>query len=382
MDPSPTGAKRVSSVATTGLVLVCAGVFLATCVLAWVRGGAASLVALLFLPDDASVFVDVGALSPTHIWLDGQWWRLLTAAFVHGSLAHLVLNLMALRSLSQVSEPVLGAPAQLGAFGVCAISSSLASLVWNVSGVSMGASGAIFGLAGLVLAVRVFARGSLAVGVESISPRALGAWLAGLLIVGGILRATGWVPIDQAGHIGGLACGLVLGALLATRGARSNAWRWALLLAWTASLALLALRAVYPAHTAARDESVGHALLSRDRPAQALQHFDRAFRKRASHGASAELRNALAYAMALAGERLTEARELAAGVVGEEPHNADYLDTFGWVHCRAGDAATGMALLQRARLATTSSSPEIAAHIRDCKLARELAPEIPVRAGL
>jgi rhomboid protease GluP len=150
-----------------------------------------------------------GALSAADVFA-GQWWRLLTAMFLHIGVIHLLLNLWALWSLGPLVERLLGN----GVFTVTYVTSgllgSLASLLWHEHTVSAGASGAIFGLVGGLLGFCVRQRGALP--ATLLSPIRSAA--VAFVVVNGVLTIS--VPgIDMAAHLGGLLGGIICGYCLA-----------------------------------------------------------------------------------------------------------------------------------------------------------------------
>ena len=137
-----------------------------------------------------------------------QPWRLLTNTFLHGGPAHLLLNLAALLLLGLMAEQKVGSGRWLLVYLLSGVGGSLASVWWHTHGVnSVGASGAIFGLYGLVLALLLTSGPAIS--------RQERAGLLGLLLyfalsslVSGLAGPTG---TDNAAHIGGLLTGLTVG---------------------------------------------------------------------------------------------------------------------------------------------------------------------------
>lgn len=154
--------------------------------------------------------VAVGANERTAV-LAGQYWRLLTSMFLHGGLLHLALNAWALYQLGTLFESLLGSSRMLGTYFVSGIAGSVASIVWTQAP-SVGASGAIFGLLGALIAFLLRRRDALSPGGKAI--------LSQLVMWAGINLFLGFqMPgIDNAGHLGGLAAGFLLGLLLRERG--------------------------------------------------------------------------------------------------------------------------------------------------------------------
>lgn len=95
---------------------------------------------------DTSVYVDFGAVFGPYI-KEGEYWRLLTGTFLHADVLHISFNLYALYMLGNQVESFFGKWKFLGIYLISAISGSLLSITFN-TGVSIGASGAIFGLLG------------------------------------------------------------------------------------------------------------------------------------------------------------------------------------------------------------------------------------------
>lgn len=137
---------------------------------------------------------------------DGEWWRLLTSVFLHGSIMHLILNISGLVIISFVLEPFLGHIKYLILFLVAGVLASLTSLWWHESTISIGASGAIFGLYGAFISLLL---------TKSIPSEARGFFLIFSLIFIGINLLFGLSEgIDNAAHIGGLLSGFICGLIL------------------------------------------------------------------------------------------------------------------------------------------------------------------------
>ncbi|QJX48856.1 rhomboid family intramembrane serine protease [Hymenobacter taeanensis] len=137
----------------------------------------------------------------------GEWWRLLTSTFLHGGLMHILYNALALGMISWLIEPVAGALRLLITYFVSTVGAGLVSTWWHPETVSVGASGAIFGLFGVSIML-------------SLSPRIpeedRGSLLLIPLLFGIPSLLFGWfIPsVDNAAHLGGLATGLLVGAAL------------------------------------------------------------------------------------------------------------------------------------------------------------------------
>jgi rhomboid protease GluP len=158
---------------------------------------------------DARVHVALGS-NYGPFTLEGQWWRLLTAQFLHFGLIHIAFNAMALWQLGPLAERLFGRWHFLLLFLIAGVGGGFGTLIWHPQVNSAGASGAIFGLIGGLLAF--------------VSRRDLGVPLAlmnnlrrSFLSFGGFSLAAGFLlpGVDNAAHVGGLATGFLLGLVLA-----------------------------------------------------------------------------------------------------------------------------------------------------------------------
>ena len=151
--------------------------------------------------------------------LPGQPWRLISSLFVHGGLTHLLLNMASLWLLGLLLEARAGGGRLLAAYLASGVGASLATLWYHAGGInSTGASGAIFGLYGLMLALLL----SKQIVLDKYDRRAM-LGLVGYLVLSNLLSGlTG--NIDNSAHVGGLAVGLLLaGPLVAASLRRADA---------------------------------------------------------------------------------------------------------------------------------------------------------------
>lgn len=141
---------------------------------------------------------------------DGQWWRTLTSIIVHFGLLHLAVNTAALADLGRTAERLFGHwPFLFIAIASGAVGAA-ASVAWNPWVHSAGASGAIFGILGALLAY--------AAKPQTRVPRALlrsQALLGTAFVAFTVLVDLAGAGVDHAAHAGGAACGVVFGWLLA-----------------------------------------------------------------------------------------------------------------------------------------------------------------------
>jgi rhomboid protease GluP len=141
---------------------------------------------------------------------EGQYYRLVTSMFLHGSLLHLALNGWALFQLGALFELLAGSPRMLLVYFVTGIAGSLASATFTQVH-SVGASGAIFGLLGGLIAFLLRRRGALTPQGKAILMQLL-FWAAVNVFFG-----FSDPQIDNAAHLGGCAAGLLLGFVLPER---------------------------------------------------------------------------------------------------------------------------------------------------------------------
>jgi membrane associated rhomboid family serine protease/Flp pilus assembly protein TadD len=146
---------------------------------------------------------------PYTLW--GQWWRLLTYMFMHGGFFHIAMNMWCLWNLGSLCESLYGRWTYAAVYLVTGVAGGLASIAWHPAVPSVGASGALFGLTGALIA-------SFYLGEFSLSGISIKGTLSSLLFFAGFSLVFGMIPgmnIDNGAHIGGLISGLVLGALIA-----------------------------------------------------------------------------------------------------------------------------------------------------------------------
>jgi rhomboid protease GluP len=141
----------------------------------------------------------------------GQWWRLLTSMFIHIGVLHIAMNMIGLWQIGFLVERLLGNRSFLVAYVLSGLCGSLASITRNPFVVSAGASGAVFGVYGVLIAYLLRHRGSIP--REVLQPLQKGAlFFVGLNVFYGF-QVKG---IDMAAHLGGLIGGFVV-ALLVSR---------------------------------------------------------------------------------------------------------------------------------------------------------------------
>lgn len=154
--------------------------------------------------------------------MSGEYWRLVTAGFVHGSFPHILFNMWALWSLGQLSEKLFGSWVTFGVYLLTGVGGAMLSIFWNPNQFEVGASGAIFGLAGATLSGIKFGNVSLSAWQKRSITSSLIFFAGFNLYLGAALPG-----IDNVCHIGGFISGLVFGiplAAAAASGKKSFEW--------------------------------------------------------------------------------------------------------------------------------------------------------------
>mgnify|MGYP001294657592 CR=1 FL=1 len=158
-----------------------------------------------------------GAVSWELVAVGGEYWRLFASMFLHMSFEHLLSNMFSLIVIGQVTEAALGHIPFLAVYLLSGTGASVFSLwfyhLLNQNVISAGASGAIFGILGALLAAAVRRHGS----VNGISR-------GRILLLVLLMAYSGYtaVSVDNAAHLSGLAFGFLLGLLFCRRPAVSR----------------------------------------------------------------------------------------------------------------------------------------------------------------
>ncbi len=141
----------------------------------------------------------------------GEVWRLLTAGLVHGGAVHLLLNASVLANVGRIVERLLGGPRMLAVLWGGVLAGSLASFATNPQP-SVGISGGLFALVGALLVVGLRHRRALPPPARRMLVRAPIE-----IIVLNVALGLALPIIDNSAHLGGLAGGVLLGAVLGVR---------------------------------------------------------------------------------------------------------------------------------------------------------------------
>jgi membrane associated rhomboid family serine protease len=154
----------------------------------------------------SSLIPDFGLYGPSVA--EGEWYRLLTCAFLHASLFHIGGNMLLLYFLGRILEPGIGTPRFVAVYFVSLFAGSFGALLLSPESLSIGASGAVFGI---LAATFVIARGR---GVDALASS------VGILIVLNLAISFGVRGISVGAHLGGLVAGFAC-ALLILAGERN-----------------------------------------------------------------------------------------------------------------------------------------------------------------
>ncbi|MGN8067473.1 rhomboid family intramembrane serine protease [Mucilaginibacter sp. 22184] len=136
----------------------------------------------------------------------GEWWRLITCMFLHAGLMHLLMNMFGLILVAAFLKSLLGNLKMGIAYFICGLLASLTSIWWQPSIIGIGASGAIFGLYGVAIALLTTNKTG--------KGNKKGVLLSFLFFIGVNLLFGLVGNTDNAAHIGGLVSGLIMGYIL------------------------------------------------------------------------------------------------------------------------------------------------------------------------
>jgi membrane associated rhomboid family serine protease len=198
---------------TYAIIVICAAAFLADAALS----GGATL--------QGGLFGGLGPLGQQNaingiFVAQGEWWRIFTSAFFHLGLIHIGFNMYVLYLYGSIVEHMYGPIEYVLIYLLCAAGGSVLTILVDPVQFAAGASGAIFGLIGLLFAVS--RRHHAVLGREARSVMAgIGSYLVFLLLFTFVVPGISWT-----GHLGGLAVGVVLGFLLPPTGVTTMAGMW------------------------------------------------------------------------------------------------------------------------------------------------------------
>jgi len=214
-------AATPSTFVTSALIASCVGVYALM-----VFGGVSPMT------PTADALLAWGGNDGLRVVLQHEYWRLPASVFLHGGLLHLAVNMWCLRSLGPLVERFYGNLGYACLYLAAGIGGAVASAATPPARVSVGASGAIFGILGALLAFLLLRRRAVPASVLAPLRSSALSFVVFNTLFGAIVPA-----IDQAAHMGGLATGFVVGLILAPKWPRRESARG---IARTALLSLLA----------------------------------------------------------------------------------------------------------------------------------------------
>ncbi len=140
----------------------------------------------------------------------GEWWRLFTCTFIHFGIVHLAFNMWALWDSGRLTERLFGNAWFAALYVFAGLAGSSASMFWNQEVISGGASGAVFGVFGALLAYMTIERGSIPPATLNHLRVSTSTFVIYSLFYGFVQSG-----IDNAAHLGGLAGGFIMGLIMA-----------------------------------------------------------------------------------------------------------------------------------------------------------------------
>jgi rhomboid protease GluP len=156
-----------------------------------------------------NTLVDLGALYGPFVVLKGEWWRLLSAMFLHGGMTHILMNMVSLYIVGRGMELHFSKAAYLSVYLFSGLLGGMASLYMHPESVGIGASGAIFGVFGALAGFFLAHRRTIAAHSREIMKDF--AVILGLNLVLGLSIPS----IDMSAHMGGLVVGFAGGFIMA-----------------------------------------------------------------------------------------------------------------------------------------------------------------------
>jgi membrane associated rhomboid family serine protease len=152
--------------------------------------------------------IDHGGLSGPAIAVNHEYWRIVTSGFLHLNLLHIGFNMFFLYFLGRMLEPAIGSARFIAVYFVSLLGGALGALIVTPHALTVGASGACFGILGAAIVV-----------ARDRGIPIMDSGLGGLLIINLIFSFT-FSGISVGGHIGGLIGGVLAGAILVELGER------------------------------------------------------------------------------------------------------------------------------------------------------------------
>ncbi len=202
-----TRVKTIRSAASTptvtqALIAINVIVFFAETATGTSLGGASAL--------SPGTLFQKGALYGPYISQSHEYWRLVTAGFLHDGILHILFNMVFLWFMGQMLEPAIGRLNFAVVYFVSLLAGSAGALVFEPLGLTIGASGACFGVLGALIVVAHY--------------RGLSIWQSGLglTLVINVVFSLSVAGISIGGHLGGVIGGAICGWLIVNVGERRN----------------------------------------------------------------------------------------------------------------------------------------------------------------
>lgn len=165
---------------------------------------------------DIEVLVNMGALYGPITVLDSEWWRLLSAMFLHGGMTHLLMNMFSLYLIGRGVEQYFNTTSYVSIYLFSGLLGGLASLYMHPASVGVGASGAIFGIFGAMAGFFLAHREKIEAHTK--------AFMKDFAMIIGINLVLGFsIPsVDVSAHVGGLVIGFIGGYVVS----KNPKWVW------------------------------------------------------------------------------------------------------------------------------------------------------------
>lgn len=180
---------------TVMLLLINSVIFLLSVVISGQEGNGPAVMNL-----DVQTLVLLGAKFTPWIRDANQWWRLITAGFLHGGILHILMNSWAMFGMGVQLDVIFGSARYLVIYFCGTVAGFWASYFFSPQSISVGASAGLCGMVGAMIAVGFLSRSSLALQIRSGYLR-----YAGMLLLIGALGVFG--RIDNMAHLGGIVGG-------------------------------------------------------------------------------------------------------------------------------------------------------------------------------
>jgi rhomboid protease GluP len=153
--------------------------------------------------------------------MSGDYWRIVSNTFIHVGILHLAMNMWVLQDVGKVVETLFGSTKFLTIYLLAGIGASLNSLFWNPLIISAGASGAVFGVFGAMLAFFWVHRSYFPASMVQAHSRSVL-----ILLLYNFLYGVSVPGIDNSAHIGGLISGFIASLCLMPIKPGQINWRW------------------------------------------------------------------------------------------------------------------------------------------------------------